>query len=52
MYMWEPTSDEPIVLPSAAKIAMLACVVLVVVIGVYQGPFVKMATDVLATLGF
>ena len=52
MYMMEPVSDEPIHLPSAPKIAMLACIVLVVVIGIYQGPFVKMATSVLATLGF
>ena len=51
-YLMEPTNDEPIHLPSAPKIAMLACIVLVVVIGVFQGPFVEMATGVLATLGF
>jgi len=52
MYMMEPVSDEPIHLPSAPKIAMLACIALVVVIGIFQGPFVKMATGVMATLGF
>ena len=40
-----------LVLPSAAKIAMLACVLLVL-IGIYQGPSVRMATSVMATLGF
>ena len=38
MYMFEPTTDAPVILPSAAKIAMLATSVL--------------ATSVLATLGF
>ena len=52
MYMFEPTSDEPVKLPAPAKIAMVACVLLVVLIGIYQGPFVRMATSVLATLGF
>jgi NADH-quinone oxidoreductase subunit N len=52
MYMFEPTSDEPVLLPAPARIAMLACVLLVVLIGIFQGPFVRMATSVLATLGF
>ena len=52
MYMFEPTSDEPIKLASPAKVALLACVLLIVVIGIFQGPFVDMATSVLATLGF
>ena len=50
--MFEPTTDDPIRMASPAKVAMLACIVLVVVIGIYQGPFVRMATSVLATLGF
>ena len=52
MYMFEPTSDAPIRMSSPVRVAMLACILLVVVIGIYQGPFVKMATSVLATLGF
>ncbi len=39
--VFEPTSDEPVKLPAPARIAMLACVVLV---GIFHGPFVKMAT--------
>ena len=52
MYMFEPTTDAPIKLPSPTKVAMLACVVLIVVIGIFQGPFVAMAKSVVATLGF
>ncbi len=52
MYMFEPTTDAPIKMASPAKVAMLACVVLVVVIGIYQGPFLSMAHSVMATLGF
>ena len=52
MYMFEPKSDAPIVLPAASKVALLACVLLIVLIGIYQGPFVSLATGVLATLWF
>jgi NADH-quinone oxidoreductase subunit N len=51
MYMMEPTSDEPISMASPVKIALLACVVMIVVIGIFQGPFVTMAKSVTDTLG-
>ncbi len=51
MYMMEPTDDRPIPVGAPAKVAILACAVLCVVIGIFQGPFVKMATSVLAALG-
>jgi len=52
MYMFEPTTDAPIKMASPAKVAMLACIELVLVIGIYQGPFLSMAHSVMATLGF
>ena len=51
MYMFKATDDTPIVMPSAMKVALLACVILIVIIGVYQGPFVTMANSVMLTLG-
>ena len=51
MYMFEATDDTPIVMPSAMKVALLASVILIVIIGIYQGPFVRMANSVMLTLG-
>jgi NADH-quinone oxidoreductase subunit N len=51
MYMMEPTDDRPIPVGAPAKVAILTCAVLCVVIGVFQGPFVRMATSVIAALG-
>ena len=46
MYVSEPTSDEPIVVPGAMKAALLVCIVLIFVIGIVQGPFMEMTESV------
>ena len=43
MYVSEPTSDEPILIPQGLKVALLVCVLAIMVIGVVQGPFLDMA---------
>jgi NADH-quinone oxidoreductase subunit N len=50
MYMMEPVSEEPIVMTSPVRVALLVSVLMILVIGIFQGPFVRLANSVLATL--
>jgi NADH-quinone oxidoreductase subunit N len=51
MYMREPPENAaPILIGAPVRIALMACMILVVIIGIFQGPFVKMATAVMATI--
>jgi NADH-quinone oxidoreductase subunit N len=51
MYMMEPPEDaEPITLTAPVKVALLACVLMILIVGIVQGPFVEMARGVLATI--
>ncbi|MEN8149355.1 MAG: NADH-quinone oxidoreductase subunit N [Planctomycetota bacterium] len=52
MYIAEPTEEAqatPIAFGGLVKGVLIACVVLIIVIGVFQGPVVEMASEVLAT---
>jgi NADH-quinone oxidoreductase subunit N len=52
MYLFEPiegTESKPVVFGGPVKAVLLACVILIIVIGIFQGPFVEMATSALAT---
>jgi len=52
IYIFEPaegTESTPIAFGGPMKAALLVCVILIIVIGIFQGPFVEMATGALAT---
>ena len=51
MYIFEPTegNEGAITVGGPVKAALFACVIMVLVIGIFQGPFVTMARSVLAT---
>ena len=51
MYIFEGKDDTPITLTTPVKAALLACVVMILVIGIFQGPFVEMAHKALAAIG-
>lgn len=53
MYIYEPEEGaaSPIHVGGMVKAALFACVIMIFVIGIFQGPFVKMAHAVLATMG-
>ena len=51
MYMFEPAEgamETPIAFGGLVKGVLLTCVILIIVIGIFQGPFVDMATKALA----
>jgi NADH-quinone oxidoreductase subunit N len=50
MYIDAPERDEPVPVPPLLGVAILACVVGVVGIGIYPGPWVDMARRIAATL--
>jgi NADH-quinone oxidoreductase subunit N len=50
MYIEAPTSGEPVSIPAGLAIAITACIIGVVGIGLYPGPWVDMAMRVAATL--
>ena len=52
IFMREPEDDTPIPVTAPVKIALITCVIMILVIGIFQGPFVAMAKSVVATLGF
>jgi NADH-quinone oxidoreductase subunit N len=54
MYIFEASEEQAatkIEFPGYMKAALLVCVIMIFVIGIFQGPFVEMATNVLATMG-
>ena len=51
MYIFEAKDDSPITISTPVKAALLACVAMILVIGIFQGPFVAMAHKALAALG-
>jgi NADH-quinone oxidoreductase subunit N len=50
MYVHEPKSEEPVTLALPLKVALIACVVLIMVIGIFQGPFVDATMSVARAL--
>jgi NADH-quinone oxidoreductase subunit N len=51
MYIHEAEDEEPITIGGPVKVALLASVIMILVIGIFQGPFVSMAHTALAALG-
>ncbi|MHC4473034.1 MAG: NADH-quinone oxidoreductase subunit N [Planctomycetota bacterium] len=51
MYIHDAEDDTPIVMGKPVKVALLASVIMIIVIGIFQGPFVSMAHTALAALG-
>ncbi len=51
-YIFEPREGEdgPIPMSLPVKVALVGCVILILVIGIFQGPFVDMANHALAAL--
>lgn len=50
MYIFEPKESAPITVGGPVKAVLFASVLMIMVIGIFQGPFVDMAHSVIATL--
>lgn len=45
MYLWEPKDDRPLLIPPAMRVVLYACILGILIVGIYPAPFIDIALN-------